>query len=1274
MAEENTQHDRDLRLTALLEPGDTPGPSSGRTPSPFDRYREHDRSESEASAHPQVPPRPTETPPVANPQGRTANQLPTNPPNYPNPQGTSWVQQGAFSLPMPDPGTPGAPFFNGEDATEAPENFERLCKRRGIVDATSLCELFPDYCEKNIRRWAKSTQAYVERDWATLKHEICEDFKDQDSDYQRFTRTALIALVQQPHDTDVELRHYLSQFTSVASVLLQRGMMLEWQCCEWLLSGLPEWLRTKVVRKEGISFEDPSVTGPIRLGWITKVVNNTLTAQRREDKALRAMAQAGYQQQPMYQEHPQVERKVHQQEGFSAEKPSTNQIPTNQQGSQQAFRPPTFDIESAFKRMDQKFKTMSLDVNSLKASANQQYQRPPPPAQRPYGGPQNPPPAQAYPQEDRGCYYCGAIGHYQNPQSCKELAEDLSLGNVHYNGNQLCVGRQSDGGPRLSREFRRPFKESLSVQLANWNRRNGAQVGRLLPLSDLDERDSVPGAQVPMNYLAFRLGTSPELNEEIDDDDETGAGVHALGTRASQDAVRKRRRENGVASTRSYEAGRYEPARVEEIVGDEEVMMDSPPTVQHDSAPASQGQGRPSGAEKGKGAAIRKQPTRTQLMQLDEDLEEDIKHRFLSTKVEISLEEMAKLSSRFRRTLFTEPKENRQPNSLATSTANSLDIIRYQPPVSHDVPVNGIKSQVFQDDRRSEAVITQEHPPRDVYSLGLLQTDVIVGDHALEAMFDTGSCLDVIGLDLANKLRLPIKKDPQLHVLPVNGVRVRCLGCIQNMPISIGDITVYVNAIVIRQCGLILGRPFMEASMMALAQKPDGKVDCVVYNRERTRKVQDLRWDWDRDQDRVLDDLKFLSVLPGAAFAEKDFVTPVRVNLMNVRPGSVVDLDNYEVPPEWNLIEIDNWEHARSEFNDVEERGWDGVMPLDVHYRTTVRESDSLPRYETIGGEFIRPKYQISKDAAVHTLYKRKADKVKPVSVPLPDGSTPEGQPGWQERCLQVYHSGPAPDERTRFDSYLRPRLANFARCTRLTPEREEKLILGKDLLPEERELLRELLIKREGVLAWSWEHIGRVHDEVYSPQKIRTIEHEAWQHPGFQVPRALTSKIIEMLQDRQQKGSMEPCHGPYRNPWFLVKKKAADQYRLVIAAMKLNSVTVRDANLPPNVDEFAEDFSGMMVCSMVDLFSGYDQITLARECRDMTAIQTPIGLLRMTTILQGGANSVGQCQRIVQFILADDYGKRVKAFLDDFGIKGPKTTYNDEIAFLGSAGMFWST
>jgi hypothetical protein len=79
------------------------------------------------------------------------------------------------------------------------------------------------------------------------------------------------------------------------------------------------------------------------------------------------------------------------------------------------------------------------------------------------------------------------------------------------------------------------------------------------------------------------------------------------------------------------------------------------------------------------------------------------------------------------------------------------------------------------------------------------------------------------------------------------------------------------------------------------------------------------------------------------------------------------------------------------------------------------------------------------------------------------------------------------------------------------------------------------------------------------------------------------------MLKERLDKGVLEYSEGPYRNPWFLVKKKKPGEYRLINLATHLNAVTRRDANLPPSIDEFADEFTGCYIASLVNLYSGYD-------------------------------------------------------------------------------------
>ena len=57
----------------------------------------------------------------------------------------------------------------------------------------------------------------------------------------------------------------------------------------------------------------------------------------------------------------------------------------------------------------------------------------------------------------------------------------------------------------------------------------------------------------------------------------------------------------------------------------------------------------------------------------------------------------------------------------------------------------------------------------------------------------------------------------------------------------------------------------------------------------------------------------------------------------------------------------------------------------------------------------------------------------------------------------------------------------------------------------------------------------------------------------------------------------------------------------------------------------------------------------------------TPLGLMQMTTLAQSSTNSITQFVRIVHKILAPHLRDRASPFLDDVGVKGPKTTYNNE-------------
>ncbi len=79
------------------------------------------------------------------------------------------------------------------------------------------------------------------------------------------------------------------------------------------------------------------------------------------------------------------------------------------------------------------------------------------------------------------------------------------------------------------------------------------------------------------------------------------------------------------------------------------------------------------------------------------------------------------------------------------------------------------------------------------------------------------------------------------------------------------------------------------------------------------------------------------------------------------------------------------------------------------------------------------------------------------------------------------------------------------------------------------------------------------------------------------------------MLKERLDRGVLEYSDRPYRNPWFLVKKKKLGEYRLINLVTHMNAVTRRDVNLPLSVDEFADEFTRYYITSLVNLYSRYD-------------------------------------------------------------------------------------
>ena len=149
------------------------------------------------------------------------------------------------------------------------------------------------------------------------------------------------------------------------------------------------------------------------------------------------------------------------------------------------------------------------------------------------------------------------------------------------------------------------------------------------------------------------------------------------------------------------------------------------------------------------------------------------------------------------------------------------------------------------------------------------------------------------------------------------------------------------------------------------------------------------------------------------------------------------------------------------------------------------------------------------------------------------------------------------------------------------------------------------------------------------------------------------------MLLDQKAAGKYEYLTVSYRSRIFAVSKPKGG-ICIITDVQELNRVTVCDAGLPPWTDDFAESFVGHVIYGLADLFSGYDGRRLGVASRPLMTFNCLIGPLCSCVLPQGATNSLPEFQRCTTHTLQDEIPKNGNVFVDDVGLKGPMSTYEE--------------
>ncbi|EFW13399.1 conserved hypothetical protein [Coccidioides posadasii str. Silveira] len=472
---------------------------------------------------------------------------------------------------------------------------------------------------------------------------------------------------------------------------------------------------------------------------------------------------------------------------------------------------------------------------------------------------------------------------------------------------------------------------------------------------------------------------------------------------------------------------------------------------------------------------------------------------------------------------------------------------------------------------------------KTAYGMHLLYAPVTINQQELMVLIDTGSEINLLSQKYTEMLKLPMENKLQVTMVVQTGEVTPFYTFCDEVPVQIGDIVTHTPFLIFKRGDqqLILGRPWW----VPVDTRPE------------------------EDEEDVM---KMMGI---------------RINDEKVE-GQEIE-KNREVGSVGSIASIGAYSNEEKHNSGIDESK--SVLSLIGLTSTLVNQMDQSEDKDNfaLGVWIFQPPLPDSDSVMAHCKHYTSPGKS--------DGSKPEGLDNWVDVCLDKYY----PEEKCvvfncEFDDYIRPRITPFPVEEQLTNERIEKLKIGFKLTSQEKEFFISVLYKHEEALAWSFKDLYGIHSECLPPQVIQTEPHEAWQTKTYQIPHALHNKLIKIIQDRLEAKMLEPCHGLYTNPYFLVAKKQKDKYYLVDTAHMYNKVTIWNAFIPPNVDKYTEDFSGLVMASLCNLFSGYDNFPLAEESRDMTAIATPIGLFRHMTLVQGAMNSPAQAQCGIMKIICE--------------------------------------
>jgi hypothetical protein len=220
--------------------------------------------------------------------------------------------------------------------------------------------------------------------------------------------------------------------------------------------------------------------------------------------------------------------------------------------------------------------------------------------------------------------------------------------------------------------------------------------------------------------------------------------------------------------------------------------------------------------------------------------------------------------------------------------------------------------------------------------------------------------------------------------------------------------------------------------------------------------------------------------------------------------------------------------------------------------------------------------------------------------------------------------------------------------CNIGTEEKPRIVKLSKSLTIEKKLKYIELFEEYSDVFAWGYEDL-KAYDTSIIQHRIPIRED---QKPFRQKLRRINPKLLPLIEKEIKKMYNAKIIVPLRfSKWvsnLVPTHKKTGEIRLCIDFRNLNKDSLKDNSPLLKMDHILQRVIGSSRISLLDGFSGYNQVLVHPDDQDKTAFTTPWGTFMYVKIPFGLMNAGATFQRVMNITFVEETSKFIVVYLDD--------------------------